>query len=85
MGDTGKGAGETVPETRRDRTKGTAQDAVVDKVVTLMGEMEITAEAEVHEGDMVTTPIPPPTKTDRKCGAAIRTVGKEVGRRRGND
>ena len=28
---------------------------------------------------------PPPTKTDRKLGAADRTVVKEVGRRRRND
>ena len=38
-GNTGKGAGETVSETWRDRTMGTAQDLVVEKVVTLVGEM----------------------------------------------
>ena len=59
--DTGKGAGETVPETWRDRTTGTAQYLVADDVVTLVGEMEITAEAEVREGGMVTTPTPLPS------------------------
>ena len=49
-GDTRKGAGETVPETRRDRTMEMARDLVSDEVVTLVGEMEITAEAEVSEG-----------------------------------
>ena len=38
-GDTGKGAGETVPETRRDRTIGTAQYSVAYEVVTLVVEM----------------------------------------------
>ena len=56
---------------------------MADEVVTLVGEIEITVEAEVREGGMVTTPTPPPTtKTDRNCGVAARTVGKEVGRRR---
>ena len=50
VGVTRKGAGETVPETRRDRTMGMARDLVSDEVVTLVGEMEITAEAEVSEG-----------------------------------
>ena len=58
-GDTGTGAGETLPETHRDRTMGTAQNLVAEKVVPLMVEMEITAEAEVREGGMVTTPTPP--------------------------
>ena len=53
-------------------------------MVTLVGEMEITAEAEVHKGELVTTTTPP-TKTGRKCGAAVRTVSKEVGQRIGND
>ena len=76
--DTGKGAGETVQETWRDRTTGTAWDLVAEKVVTLVGDMEIKAEAEERKGEMVTTPTPP-TKTSRKCGAAVRTVGKEIG------
>ena len=83
-GDTGKGSGETVPETWRERTTGTARELVADKVVTLVVDMEITAEAEVSKGEMVTTPTPP-TKTGGKCGAAVRTVKKEVGRRRGKD
>ena len=49
-GDTGKGAGDRVPETWRYRTTGTVRDSVADEVVTLVGEMEITAEAEVREG-----------------------------------
>ena len=64
-GDTGKGSGETAPETWRARTTGTAQDSVADKVVTLVGEMEITTEAEVCEGVMVTTTTPP-THQDRQ-------------------
>ena len=49
-GDTGKGAGKTVPETQRDRTAGTARDSVVYEVVAMVGEIEITAEAEVRKG-----------------------------------
>ena len=56
--DTGKGVWETVAETRRERTTGTERDLVADEVVTLVGEMEITAEEEVREGGMVTTPTP---------------------------
>ena len=37
--DTRTGAGETVTETRRDITMGTAQHSVVYDVVTLVGEM----------------------------------------------
>ena len=65
MGDTGKGTGETVLETRRDITMETAQDLVADEVVTMVGEMEKTSEAKVCEGEMVTTPTPlPPGQTD---------------------
>ena len=63
-GDTGKGAGWKVTETQRDRTTGTAQDLVADELVTLVGEMEITAEAEVHEGEMVRTS--PPHQNEQK-------------------
>ena len=41
-----------------------------------------TAEAELGVGEMVQPRTPPPTKTDRKIGAAVRTDRKEVGRRR---
>ena len=58
-GDTGKGAGGTVPETWMDRTTGTAQDLVADKVVILVGEIKITAEAEESKGGMVKTLTPP--------------------------
>ena len=51
---------------------------------TLVEDTETTTETAVHEGAMVQIPIPP-TKTGRKFGAAVRTVGKEVGRRRKND
>ena len=83
-GNTGKGEGETVPENRRERNMGTLRDLVADKVFNLVGETEITAEAEVCEGEMVTTPTPP-TKTGRKYGAAVRTFRKEVGWSRGNN
>ena len=67
-GDTGKGAGGTVPETQRDRTTGTAQDLVAEKVVTLVEETEITAEAEVRKGEMVTTATPPPRQAEIRGG-----------------
>ena len=38
-GDTGKGAGETIEETQRGRTTGTAWDLMANEVVTLVGEM----------------------------------------------
>ena len=61
MGETGKGAGEAVPETSRDRTTGTAQDLVADEALILVRyRTEITAEAEVREGEMATTTTPPP-------------------------
>ena len=82
-GDTGKGAGGKVTETRRDRTTGTAQDLVAYKVVTLVEDRTgITLEAEVHEGGMVTTPTPSPNRTDIECVAAVRTAGMEIGRSR---
>ena len=63
--DTGKGAGGTVPETRRDRSMGTAQVLMADEEITLVGDRaEITAEAEACEGGIVTTPTPP-TSMDR--------------------
>ena len=43
------------------------------------------SEAAVCEGGMVQTPTPPPTKTGRKFGVAVRLVGKEVGRRKKNN
>ena len=63
-GDTRKGSGETVTETRRERTTRTARDSVADEVVTMVGEIEIKAEAEVREGGMATKPPPPPTHQD---------------------
>ena len=39
---------------------------VADEVVTLVVEMEIMAEAEVHKGEMVTTPTPFPHKDRQK-------------------
>ena len=59
------------------------QDAVVEESVTLVGEKMVqTAEAEVREGVMAITPIPPSTSTDRGCEAAVRNVGTEIVRRR---
>ena len=69
MGDTGKGAGETVPETRRDRTTGTAQDSVAGVAVILVGDRtEITAGAYVSEGGIVTTPTPTHKDIHRMLG-----------------
>ena len=71
--------------TRRDITTGAAQDAVLEEAFTFVGDrMGITAEAEVREGVMLTNPTPPPTKTDRECRVAVRTVGTEVVRSRKN-
>ena len=84
MGDTGTGEGDTLQETQRDSTTGMARYLVADEVVTLVEEKGTTAGEAVHKGAMVQTPNPP-TKTGRKFGAAVRTVGKEVGRRRKND
>ena len=83
-GGTGTGAGNRVPEPQRDRTTGTARDSVTGEVVTLVGEMEITAEAEMREGRIVTKPTTP-TKMGGKFRATVITVGEEVGRRRGNN
>ena len=57
---------------------GAAQDAVAEEGILLARDrMGQTSEAEVREGGMEITPSPP-TKTDRGCGAAVRTVGKWV-------
>ena len=73
-GDTGT---EVVIITWRIRT---AQDLMAGVAAA---EMDITAEAAVGEGGMVKTSTPtPPTKTERKLGAAVRTDMKEVGPRR---
>ena len=63
--DTGKGAGGTVPGiTRRYRTTGAAQDEMTEDAVTLVGDRTgITAEADLSEKVMVTTPpLPPPPR-----------------------
>ena len=78
-GDTGTGAEITDIGTQRLRT---ARDLVAD---VAEAETEIMAEAAVGEGETVQTPPPPPTKIDRKLGAADRTDAKEVGRRRQDD
>ena len=77
-GDTGTGA---VIGTRSTRT---AQDLVVGVANVSAAETDKTAEATVGEGAMVQTPNPP-TKTDRKPGAVVRTDAEEVGRRRRDD
>ena len=58
--DTGKGTEGTAPgKNRRDRTTGAAHDSVTNKAVTLVGDRKgLTAEVEVYEGVMVTTPTP---------------------------
>ena len=81
MGEIGTGAGVTVKETQKDSITETAQDLVTDMVEV---DTVKTAGVEVREGAMVQTPTPP-TKKGRKFGAAVRTVGKEVGWRINND
>ena len=44
-----------------------------------------TAVTEVGVGEMFQPQPPPPTKTDRNLGAAVRTEGKEVGQPRRDD
>ena len=84
--DTGKVTEGTAPgRTRRDRTTGAAQGVVSEEAVTLVGDRTgITAEAEVRKRTMLKTPNNP-TRMDRECGTAVRTVRKEVGWRREND
>ena len=65
-------------ETRRNRT---FTDLVADVVDMAAAETGRTVEAEVGVKDLV-QPRPPPTKIDRKIGAAVRTDRKEVGWRR---
>ena len=77
-GDTGTGADITDIGTRKHRT---AQDLVADVVEA---EIVITAEAAVNEGAMVQT-LTPPTKRERKLGAADRPVAKQIGWRRQNN
>ena len=76
--DTGTGEDITDIGTLKLRTAKYLAAAVVE------AETEITEEAAVREGAMIQTPTPP-TKTDRKLGAADRTDAKEVGRCRRND
>ena len=78
MRDTGTGA---VIGTRRIRT---AHDLVADVADMAAAETDITAEWTVDEKAMVQKTTPP-TKTDRKLGAAVRTDAKEVGRCRRDD
>ena len=80
-GDTRTGAVVTVKEVHRDSIIRTAQDSVADVVELETG---TTSEAAVRGGAMVQTPTPP-TKTGRKFGVAVRTIGKEVGRCRINN
>ena len=83
--DTGTEAGETVLETWRDKIKGPVQDLVVDEVVTLVEEMEITMEAEVHQGAMATTQTPPPQQDAKKMrggGQNYREGGRSAKRER---
>ena len=77
---TGTGETDKLGITQADRLTGAALDVVLVEVAMLEGEGRTgtTAEVEVREGVVVTTP-PPPTKTDRESGAAVRTVGTEVG------
>ena len=62
----GKERGGGIPgRNRRDRTTGVAQDAVAEEAVTfVVDRTEITAEAEVREGLVVTT-LTPPQNIDR--------------------
>ena len=81
MEDNGTGTeGMETGRTQTNRIMGAAQDVVWGEAATLGGEDRTgtTAEAEVSEGVVVTTPSPP-TKTDRYFWAAFGAVGKEVG------
>ena len=70
-----------MPETWRDRTTVTTQDPVAGVEVILVGyRTEITAEAKVREGEMVTTPTPSPHQDRHRMRG-----GMEVGRRKENE
>ena len=77
-GDTGTGAVIGTWSTR------TSQYLVADVADVATALTKKTAEAAVGEGAMVQTPTPP-TKTDRKPGAVVRTDAEEVGWRRRDD
>ena len=64
-----------------DLGTGTVLYLAADVVDVAAAETVRTAEAEVGVGGIV-RPRTPPTKTDRKIGAAVRTDRKEVGRRK---
>ena len=66
----------------RDPGTGTVPDLAADAVDVAAAETVRTAEGEVGVGEMVQPRTPPPTKTDRKIGVAVRTDRKEVGRSR---
>ena len=57
-----------------------APEGVSVQAVTLEGvdRMEITAETEVHEGGLFTTPTPP-TSMERDSRAAVKTFWKKLG------
>ena len=76
-GDTGTGAGEKVQETQKDITKGTELYLVANEVVTLEEETGIMAEAEVHEGAVVTTPTPS-IKMYRDCMVEVLLGAGEI-------
>ena len=77
---TGTGETEKLGRTQTERLTVAALDVVLVEAETLEGggRTEKTVEAEVHKGVVVTKPNPR-TKTYRESGAAVRTVGTEVG------
>ena len=71
-------------ETQKPRTYPYLVTDVADVADVAAEETVKTAEAEVGVGEMV-QPQTLLTKTDRNLGEAVRTEGKEVGRRRRDD
>ena len=74
--DTGTVVGDTVQETQRDSTTGTARYLVVYEVFTLVEETIITAEAKVREGAMIQTPTFPPPRRADNSGRRSKLLGR---------
>ena len=74
--DTGTVVGDTVQETQRDGTTGTARYLVVYELFTLVEETIITAEAKVREGAMIQTPTFPPPRWAENFGQRSELSGR---------
>ena len=84
--DTGTEAGETVLETQREKNHRTGAGFGGGRGGHSGGrDGNNGGGGGASGGNGNNTNPSPPTKMQRKCRAAVRTTGKEVGQRRGND